>query len=383
MLFKLTPFIASLLILSGCLNNELASNSIDSSTDTSNPTVPNDNDSGPTRAGAALMAVGHMQSSMYSCDGGMTWEGYQSANDSLRCWDPDNGNFDCDHDETSSLGVAWGESGFMATFGWGAPGHAAITSDGQTWTEAIRPGGNITYAGVSYGNGRYFLNSRYNGMISQNGGETFQPTGNIETVPYNLRKTFFVPGGGGRFISLASSSGVVDLMISKDNGATFTHPDTLPEGCGNGSYAQSSEIIIILSERLCYSTDNGDTWVAEDLPSNQYDRIMFDGEQFRIYLNNQFLYTENSLPLNWQSQSINLIGSPGTNLRLKNVTYQKEHQRYSAHNQSWNNWYEQTEFYYSSNGIDWQRVAKEAGDAPMSPHPIRHVAKGYLNVCDQ
>ncbi len=354
----------------------------DGSLDDSSPTGDQDSsgdDSAvipdPENAGPALMAIGHMQMTMYSCDGGRTWEGYQSANNNQRCWDRNADDFDCDHDSTSGKGVTWGEDGFMATFGWGTPGQVIKTTDGTNWTPVHQ---GATFAGVSYGNSTYYLNSRRNNLVSQDGGSTWTEAGDVLSTPFNQRQTFFIPGGGGRFVSLSSSGGVVDMMISRDNGLSFVHPDVLPEGCGEGAYAIGQQSIIVNSDITCVSSDNGDTWVPAAAPGN--GQLLFNGEEFRSYGRGHFMRTPDGV-INWTRVDVTLNGAPANNLELRHVTYQPQLNRYSANNQRWQNWYESTEFYWSDDGIDWHIVDKAAGDAPLSPHPIRAIASGFLETC--
>ncbi len=347
-------------------------NSVGLTDPTQDPMAPTD----PADLGAALMAVGHMQSSMYSCDGGRTWEGYQSASSSQRCWDNTADNFDCDHDSTSALGVAYGDGDFMATFGWGQPGQVIKTSDGQNW-EQVHQG--ATFAGVSYGNGIYYLNERNSGLVSSDDGATWNPAGPVLSIPYNQRQTFFIRSGGGRFVSLSDSSGVGDIMISKNNGASFEHPTVLPTGCGNGSYAQSNQVVMVMSQQLCVSVDSGDSWLPTTPPSGTRG-LLFNGVEFRTYGRGHFLKTPDYMVV-WTRTNLMVDGQAAPNLDLKDVTYQPDWGRYSGHTQSWQNWYEDTQFYYSDDGIDWHRVAKENGLAPMAPHPIRAVTSGYLEVC--
>ncbi len=340
-----------------------------------------DNNQTPTNpqyphGGPAILAAGHFQSTMYSCDGGKSWEGYQSTTDTRRCYDRNADDFDCNHSEGAPIGVAWGkEAGFMVTFGWGQPGQVVRSKDGNTWTQVHQ---GSTFAGVSYGNGHYYLNARRNNLISSDGGDNWTTGNGAATTPYNQRKTFFTPGGGGRFLTLASSGDVVDLMISKDNGLNFEHPTTLPAGCGNGSFAVGNQSIIILSQNTCMSLDHGDTWIPSPALDG-VDSIVFNGSEFRAYGRGFFMRSPDG-ETNWERVEVTLDGE-NSNPYLNHVVYQKDLKRYSATSQRWQNWYESTEFYWSDDGVNWHTV--EADKAPTAPHPIRAIGTGYLESCSR
>jgi hypothetical protein len=325
----------------------------------------------PSTMGPALVAVGQQESMMYSCDGGKSWQGYQQAT-AQRCYDASQGNFDCDHSPGASVGLAYGRDGFMASFGWGSAGRVLKSVDGINWVPVTK---DTIFAGVAYGNGHYYLNSRRNGLVSNDGGETWMEAGDVLTNPFNQRRTFFIPGGGGRFVSLANSSGDNDLFISKDNAQSFARPTTLPRDCGNGDWAIGNGMAMVHSGVLCYTLDNGDTWLIGQKPPTS--ALMFNGTEFRSYGRGEFYSSRDGM--NWQRSPVTLDGQANSRVYLNQVTYQPQLGTYAATNQRWKNWYESTEFYWSNNGVDWFTVP--ANQAPAAPHQVRSIVAGFLPTC--
>ncbi len=326
--------------------------------------------------GAAFLAVGHMNTSLYTCDGGRTWRGYRTANAGLRCWDQSSGNHDCDHNQYSSLGVTWGPEGFMATYGWGAPGHVEISRNGNSWTRVHQ---GRTWAGVAFGNDTYILNER-DAIFSMDGGTSWTAASYLNFIPWNARKIYFVDQGPGLFISLAQSGNVQDLMVSRDSGRNFRRPTSLPSGCGNGLIAGSESRIVLLSTDICISDDQGETWRNYPGPPS-VSEILYDGLEFKAYGGRQVYRSADGI--NWTSQDLNISGSTSnTYLNFERVSFHPMTRQYVAISQAWGRYYEQTQYLFSSDGINWQQVNKSSGAAPVSAHPIRAIAPGYLESCE-
>ncbi len=354
--------------LSGCLNEGFDASSELSNTPTTTPQPP----SGLT---PAIMAVGHKGSSMYTCDGGETWKGYREMDD-VRCYDANNGNIDCNHHSGAAMGVTWGEGGFLVTYGWGSPGAVEISADGENW-DTVDSGS--TWAGVAYGNGTYILNSR-KPLISNNNGETWESGGDLNFIPWNARKIFFIDQPMEQtFLSTANSSGVNDLMISKDYGATFYRPSILPASCGNGTITYSPTKILLFSTDLCVSDDYGETWqIIPNKPSGTSP--IYDGQSFKIF--DPGVVRSSVDGITWQDTAFSLNGVASPGLRIPIVLYHPALDRYVGIYQAWGNWYEHTQYYYSDDGINWIRVDKESGAAPIRPHSIRATTIGYLEDCN-
>lgn len=341
------------------------------------PTDPPPTDPPPTGSNLVpvFMATGHVRTTMYSCTG-ETWRGYRTANSNTRCWDDSSPyNVECDHQATSAMGITYGPNGFMATFGWGTGGRVEVSTDGNNWT-SVHTGG--TWAGVAYGNGTYILNDRPT-LLSTNGGETWTRGGDLNFIPWNARKISFVNLHGGFFISTADSSGVMDLLISRDNGASFSRPTALPSNCGNGTVAYNSSVILLYSRSLCRSTDNGQTW--QELPTKPGSgNLISVGNQFKAY-NYGRVYTSTDNGSTWTEAPLLINGvqnSQSANLSFEHVAYNSQLQKYVGIVQSWGNYYERTQYYHSDDGRNWIQINKSAGQAPNSSHPIRQIVTGYL-----
>lgn len=339
---------------------------------TSNPTSPSPSPA-PNSAPNAIMVTGHWGSSLYSCDGGLTWEGYQSLDPNFRCWDPAFGNVDCDHAASSNFGLAAGPLGFVASYGWGRPGQVAATRNGRDWS-VVQSGS--TWAGVAFGAGTYILNERRplvsTDLITWNNG------GALNFTPWNARRIFFVQQGEGLFISTAQSGDVQDLMISRDRGQSWQRPTNLPASCGNGSVANSAQTILLLSSSLCRSTDQGQSWqVMEYRPPG--GEILFDGQEFKVYDRGRVYRSVDGR--GWAPENLQVGGVNQSDLSFSLVAYQPSLRRYAAIAQGWNRWYENTQYYHSDNGINWSRVDKAMGRAPLAPHPVRQIAVGRLEIC--
>lgn len=328
----------------------------------------------PPTMKAAFVAVGHYKSSMYTCDGGATWKGYRSLNNSFRCWQPSSNNFDCDHHSSSSMGLTYGPQGFLATFGWGQPGNVEMTENGTTW-DPVQQGN--TWAGVAYGNNTYILHER-DSRKSINGGETWQAGGYIDYVPYNARQLFFVPQSGGVFIGTAESSNVLDMMISRNNGQTWQHPTTRPAGCGPGLLAYSANRIVLLSRSLCVSTDAGATWQEHPNKPNA-EGLIYDGTEFKAY--DTGVVRRSTDGITWTSTTVRINGVNSASTHIGKVAYHPESKAYVGIRQSWDNYYEATQYYTSLDGLNWIQLNKQSGAAPTAPHPINHISAGYLKEC--
>lgn len=322
----------------------------------------------------AFLATGHMESSMFSCDGGQTWRGYRSVDPNIRCWDNSDPALyeECDHTPYSNTGIAWGHNGFITSFGWGQPGQVEVTDDGINWS-VVNSGS--TWAGVSYGNGTYVLNNRTSSVSSD--GSSFVDGGDADFIPWNARHTAYVTDGTQHlFIATANSSGTGDLLITEDPTIDFQRPTTLPTGCDNGHIAYGNGTIVLVSTETCLSTDWGENWTTLPTALSNITGLIFDGQEFHAYSRGEILTSTNGS--SWSSQSLMVGGSHQASLHFSKVAYHPDTDRWIAFYQAWANYYENTQYYHSTDGINWTQVQKGTGLVPETPHPIRQVTFGYL-----
>lgn len=330
----------------------------------------------PQGKGAALLVTGHMKASMYSCDGGLTWEGYRSFDNEKRCWQKQADNFDCDHDFTSNKGLTYGPKGFMATFGWGKiQGGADYTEDGNIWTRVAD--GN--FAGLAASSEVYVLHSREPRIVDS---QLAVSIGNRISYSVNNARTMqFLDIGSGLFMGAANTNGISDFMVSRDGGRTFNRPLELPEVCGNGRIAHNGSRILLhmRDDTLCYSDDLGETWqVAQDSPP-QTSGLLFAEGFFKLYAEWRVYLSKDGM--NWQEEVLTVNGQPHRRPVPGLVSYDPVHKRYAWIGQSWQTWYEKTQYYFSDDGIQWTSVNKLAGEAPLAPHPMKAIAFGFLSSC--
>jgi len=366
-------FVLSFLTLN-CSEAPFSSNSIISDT-TDSIELPSEdpNENVTNQSVPVIMAVGHMRSSMYSCDGGESWVGYRSANDQLRCWDRDADDFDCDHDSTSMLGVTYGDQGFMMTTGWGQPGQVEVTTDALNYSVVDQ---GSTWAGVSYGNGVYILHSR-RPIVSNDGGANWFDGGQANYTPFNARRIEFIDQGQGYFLAQAQSGDVRDALISRDNGLTWESPNQMPESCSNGTIAYSDNVALIIAEDICRSTDQGENWTVIDAGASMGNHVVYAQNEFYIYNTVSNQRHKSNDGLTWQTETFTLGDSSDNSFRLSRVYYNKDMNRFISINQGWQSWYENTRYFYSDDGLSWSEVPRNSAGAPHA-HPVRAVAMGYL-----
>lgn len=325
----------------------------------------------PPTSVPVFVSSGHMRSTMYTCDG-LSWRGYRSADNNLRCWQPSSSNYDCDHSPYRSLGIAYGNGGFMATYGWGYPGSVELTSNGTSWTQ-VHTGS--AWAGVAYGNSTYVLNE-WNPLYSTNAGTNWTQGSQINFQANNPRRISFANVGPGVFIT-QSQSGNSDLLISTNNGQSFTHPTTRPSSsCIVGTVAHNASAILLLSNSaLCRSTDNGQTWQTVGSKPDG-DILIHDGPEFKAYSQGKVQRSTNGTT--WTTTTLQLNGSNNTSLSFAHVSYHAGMNKYVAIYQGWDRYYEHTRYYHSDNGINWIEINRNSGLVPLTPHPVAQIAPGYL-----
>lgn len=325
----------------------------------------------PSTLTPALMATGHFKTSMYSCDGGESWRGYRTSSTTTRCWEGP-GAVECDHTSLSNRGLAYGPQGFVASFGWGSPGSVELFDRSAKSWQTVQSGN--TWAGVAYGSGVYILNERQP-LVSSNA-TAWNRGGDINFRPWNARRIYFVNQQNGFFVSVANSGDDHDLMISTNNGQSWSRPTTLPSQCGNGRLAHDSQSTLVLSSAaLCVSTDSGRTWrTLSGLPANSQN-LIYDGSEFKLYHFGRVYRSANGI--NWTNQLVTLNGRTSAESELGLLEYQPTLRKYVLIAQSWGRFYELTKYYHSLDGINFI----ETTNAPRTPHPMVHISSGFIENC--
>ena len=323
-----------------------------------------------------FMAGGHLQSSMVSCDGGQSWRGYQSSQPRKRCWDSFD-YIDCDFHEESVTGLTYGPGGFILTFGASTPGVVTQTTNGRDFIEI--DSGN-TWSGVAYGSGTYVLNARVPKLFSWDLLKE-QKGGDLDFLPFNARGISYVDQGDGFFVSQARSGGVVDLMISRDQGESWQRPSTIPSSCVDGEIAFNQEMVALLGADLCLSTDQGKSWeIVEDAP--KASQVFYANNRFVMYSDSSpgSVYTSSD-GLKWETAKRKLAGKDAE-FDLGLIGHDTGTQRFVAIAQGWDQLYEKTEYYMSDDGIDWQKLDTSVASVPTAPHPMRFVTSGFMEQED-
>ena len=312
----------------------------------------------PSPTGVAMfVAQGHVQRTAVNCDDGNTWVADQTGDATIECWG-DNWLPDCDHRFDSARGIAYGDGWFVATYGWGEPGGLFRSRDGVTWEET-NPGS--TAAGVAYGNG-VFLAGDWMPYRSSDGGATWEQLPWLAGNNYNIRRTFFVDAGGGRFILANDGS----PMISSDNGDSWTWP-SVSAGCGSdmmfsGGFAYGNGVVVGVSGSgpVCVSSDDGATFTSGgDLATWMSSRLLFDGSQFVVWSPGQMHTSPDGV--NWTTTAV----SGGLTLDSTAVSDTGTYVGVAG-------WYADQTFYRSTDGVNWSATGGSAAG-----HPIYEIVFGH------
>lgn len=308
-----------------------------------------------TQTGTPMfVAQGHVGRTVVSCDDGNSWVADQTGDPSIECWG-DNWLPDCDHRFDSARGIAYGDGWFVATFGWGEPGGIFRSRDGVTWEET---NAGSTGAGVAYGNGT-FLVGDWMPYRSTDGGATWEQLPWV--VDYNIRRTFFVDVGGGRF--LLSNDG--PLVVSSDAGDTWDWPST-PAGCGtnmmfSGGFAYGNGVVVGVTGdgQTCVSTDDAASFTAGGSVNTYWlsSRLLFDGSRF-VAWSPGVMHTSTD-GQTWADTPVD----GGLTLDAVSVSDGGVYVGVAG-------WYAEQTFYRSTDGITWTPVAGSGG------HPIYEIVFG-------
>jgi len=322
----------------------------------------------------AFLATGQQGSSMYSCDGGLSWQGYK-AFDPQRCDDPELVG-DCDHKSFSGKGVVWTPSGFVLHYGHGYLGPVQRSKNGKDWETLVE---ERRFGDVAFGNETLVLIDGSNPTFSNDYGDNFMP-GEKETFDGNIRGITFVPhGANGVFIVQTNGGGLSGISVSNDLGRSYSSASLVPATCSTGSLAFSETRIIISSEDLCYSDDAGQTWsVIQGAPFNR-NHIIYNGTEFKVFSRDSVYSSVDGF--SWSEQAILIDGKTPPNwFSIENATYHKELNRYVSI-EGFPSSYEETGFFYSDDAVNWTQVTNP-NNKPTAPHEVIKIATGYLEECN-
>jgi hypothetical protein len=311
-----------------------------------------------------FVAQGNLGRTTVSCDDGRTWVANQSDDDAAVCF---TGGLDCDHSAGAGRGITWGNGWFVATFGWGPPGAIRRSRDGVVWEKVTQ---NTTFAGVAFGNG-IFLAGSQPAWAANAEGAAWARTGEPAFREGNVRRTAFLPHGGGLFIIYAFTS-ANEAMLSSDNGKTWWHPATMPADCGadqwSGGMASGNGVILMVSPagRACRSTDGGMSFSTAAMGGTVRGRLLWTGTEFMTWGDRGVYRSPDGAA--WTAQQTtpaNILigpvarGDGGTFVAVKD---------------EWQQWYDKQEFYRSTDGVTWQTLPR---GSYAGSHPVSFVAFGY------
>ena len=343
---------------------------------------------GSTPAGIPIfVAQGHAGRTTISCDDGKTWVANRSDDEVIRCFSSP--ETDCDHHPGAGRGITYGNGYFVSTFGWGKPGSIRRSKNGFDW-ETTLP--DRTFAGVVFGNG-IFLAGERPAYTSVDSGATFMAGGDPVGDVWNVRRTGFAPHDGGRFL-LAFESGATAVNISKDQGATWALPSSIPSTCAadmqwSGGFAYNGSAIVLAGGTgvACRSLDGGDTWTAAPMGGTvSATALMFTGGQFVTFgqaddgkggtFPAKFTSADGETWMKTPTQvrvkqaDGTVVTSAGPNL---GAVARGDSGTYVGVRGGWQVWYEDQVFYRSQDGVLWD--ALEAGKFAPS-HPIQFITSG-------
>lgn len=326
-------------------------------------------DAGDHRLGVFVLS-GHMGRTAVSCDDGRSWIHDRSYDDSVRCFTD---GFDCDHHPGSSKGVTFGRGWFHATWGWGPPGSVRRSRDGVDWEPVLE---DTTFGGIAFGQDRVLVGSRAP-RWSGDDGETWNDSGDTNFSVWNVRRTGWVPYGGGRFVLVGADGGEIDVVLSSDGGETWWHPTSIPAGCGaaiqnEGGIVEGDGVILIVGGDgvACRSTDGGDTWTSATIGGDIGSHVVWTGEAFMVWQRGVAWSSEDGAT--WSSADT----TPG-DLQIGPVEVSPAG-TFVAVRGGWQEWYDRQRFYRSTDGVVWEELG--AGSYTGS-HPVRDITFGYLDAC--
>lgn len=349
-----------------------------------------------------FVAQGSVGRSTISCDDGKTWiknrsydlEGAAEAcedttpvvcgdtsctffnvgNDTCETKEP----CDCDHHPGADKGVVFGKDVFAAVWGWGPKGALKTSQDGTIWSVPSSNVDQSTYAGVAFGNGTFVAASR-KPMVSTDGktwteGGTADFQNAAEETIHNTRDIGFAATESGVFVMGASSAPGSDLLVSKDEGASWQRP-TGSWTCGGdftGVAGDETIIVATFDDKVCVSTDDGSSFAVLDGNFTSAVALVHDGAQF-VAWDNSSRYTSKNGTEWTETALVTKDLRDGHGFHLGPVA-RSDQGTYVSVRGGWSNWYGKQDFYRSEDGIVW--TALPEGSFEPS-HRIRAMTFGY------
>ncbi len=313
-----------------------------------------------------LIAQGHMQRTIMSCDGGASWVANASANDDARCWVEGDPNYvECDHNPGAGRGITFTGTAFVATFGWGPPGGIFRSEDGVAWDQRVS---GTTFGGVATGVGHVVAMSAQP-RVSDDDGVTFAASDDY--IDTQARRTAFAAYATGRFIMVGDGK----ITLSSDAGSSWWSPDVWPSGCGDsiqtqGGIAYGNGVILVLGGNglACRLLDGGTTWTTHATGTTDVSsQLVWNGSVFRMWAGDRVYSSSDGA--SWSS----VVISPAS-VRVGIVAYDPEHDSYAAINGGWGDWYTTQRFFRSDDGVTWETLA---ADKALRSHPMRNMVFGY------
>jgi hypothetical protein len=347
-----------------------------------------------------FVAQGSVGRTTISCDDGLTWildraydvEGSPEVCDvaaPVECWGTPCSRFDanagtceqqescdCDHHPGADKGIAYGHGTFAATWGWGPPGAIKTSGDAMQWTTVVEP---TTFAGMAFGSDTFVAIDRTprissDGVTWVDGGEA-DFRNEADEVIWNARDVGFANAGSGVFVAGASSDNGQDLLVSMDQGQSWTRPAG-SWTCGGDFEAvagNAEDIVVVFGDRACRSGDGGGSFAPIDLPGGA--GVAHDGEQFVAWTNSQRWTSTDGA--SWSATDLVIEGLPeGHGFELGPVARSGETGTYVSVRGGWQAWYDAQDFYRSEDGVTWQVLP--AGSFNAS-HRVRHIAYGRMD----
>jgi hypothetical protein len=349
----------------------------------------------------AFVAQGSVGRTTLSCDDGLTWihdraydtEGAPEAcgvAEPVICWgsacsryDANAGacemqdSCDCDHHPGADKGIAFGQGVFAATWGWGPPGAIKTSGDAQQWTTVVEP---TTFAGMAFGSGTFVAIDRTprisaDGVTWVDGGEA-DFRNEADEVIWNARDVGFADAGAGVFVAGASSDNGQDLLVSLDQGQSWTRPAG-SWACGGdfeGVAGHGDTIVVVHGDRACRSADAGASFTPVELAGGR--GVTFDGEQFVVWTSGQRWASPDGA--SWAATDLVIEGLPeGHGFEPGPIARSGETGTYVSVRGGWQQWYDDQDFYRSEDGVTWQVLP--AGSFAAS-HRVRHIAYGRVDA---
>ena len=323
---------------------------------------------GPPGSVAMFVAQGHAGRTLISCDDGQTWVADRAdlPDTETRCWSGDALDLECDHDASAGRGITYADGMFFATFGWGAPSTVRRSLDGVTWdvVHNMQSG----HAGIAYGDDTLVTGNRY-AAVSNDLGETWVEGEDTGLTVWNARHIGF---GDGTFVIFGADEPDRDVIYSTDQGQSWQHPTTAPNGCiggvGDILYGNGLFVGLGFGGDSCVSSDGGDTWTEGSTGGDvESESMVFDGSQFMAGGNGVRYSSADGL--NWTTE-------PTSGGNVGAVGYSPETGTFVGVRAGWQVWYEEQRWYRSTDGLNWTEVS-----GPGS-HPIWHIVHGYGQASD-